>query len=637
MSVSVSAKGGEGEGIYSFTSGRNSKRYASTQNCEVYCASPQTKESSGGSEKTSTHHCSQQQHLFGWIGTSTSSKTEVVRLPTSSEEINKSRSISCLCSSLAAQRQKTDGSHVPSCVSGQCTEKMHFHQRNELSPGDPRYTNDFAAPFIQQPSHRLSSLDVGSRALEGNDDRASWNREEADWFFHPTFGRSSNLEVSNGNTKRVCESTVYKDACVADSERSTRATSSTSGKACSTTRLEDHIGSLRDVKGLNTLSVSAHTLNGLTLTVNPHTVNTQGTTTSEKAAVDPAVLGSHTHGPIGANVFVFHIPHTWSAEDLAAHFGVHGRIVSARISTDRSGRPLGFGFVSFEQVSAAAAAVRSLNGYNVEGKRLKVSIKRGEQAALARNKFLSAPTVTPPPHFAEDSLEEADSVSARSPSAHSPSTQVPSVHVPSVHVPSVHAPSVHALTPLSRAGTPSGSSTNLFRPHDATPALETNCSTMPRERQPQHYAQGLHEQSQQGQSQPGQSQHRQSQHGHGHEPGHGPGHGQQAPGRHHPEQTTDTHGHENDTHGHQHEIHGHGHQHEIHGHSGDEEENQVLGILIELSLNVLMTQSEGEPLEAYESLLQVTKLNAGLSSLAKLVKVTMNLHSSLPVRNSSFS
>ncbi|PHJ23711.1 rna recognition motif-containing protein [Cystoisospora suis] len=92
------------------------------------------------------------------------------------------------------------------------------------------------------------------------------------------------------------------------------------------------------------------------------------------------VQGSQVHGPPGANVFIFHIPNEWTEQDLLTHFNVYGPVVSARIASDRvSGRNRGFGFVSFSSVQAAGAAVMAMNGFQVNGKRLKVQIKKGEE------------------------------------------------------------------------------------------------------------------------------------------------------------------------------------------------------------------------------------------------------------------
>eukprot|EP01053_Blabericola_migrator_P005784 Blabericola_migrator_1__5783@NODE_292_length_10275_cov_168_705525_g240_i0_p4_GENE_NODE_292_length_10275_cov_168_705525_g240_i0NODE_292_length_10275_cov_168_705525_g240_i0_p4_ORF_typecomplete_len446_score73_07RRM_1/PF00076_22/1_9e16RRM_5/PF13893_6/0_0022RNA_bind/PF08675_11/0_04Limkainb1/PF11608_8/0_17RRM_7/PF16367_5/0_23_NODE_292_length_10275_cov_168_705525_g240_i065047841 len=98
-------------------------------------------------------------------------------------------------------------------------------------------------------------------------------------------------------------------------------------------------------------------------------------------------LGSQTHGPPGANVFVFHIPNEWVERDLALHFAQFGPLLSARIAADKTtGRRLGFGFVSFTTIAAAKLAVEALNGFSVAGKRLKVTIKRGELQYAAGEK-----------------------------------------------------------------------------------------------------------------------------------------------------------------------------------------------------------------------------------------------------------
>eukprot|EP00920_Eleutheroschizon_duboscqi_P042137 GHVT01100879.1.p1 GENE.GHVT01100879.1~~GHVT01100879.1.p1 ORF type:complete len:604 (-),score=139.84 GHVT01100879.1:129-1757(-) len=101
---------------------------------------------------------------------------------------------------------------------------------------------------------------------------------------------------------------------------------------------------------------------------------------SVAGGISPAALGSQTHGPPGANVFIFHIPNEWTERDMLTHFAVFGHVVSARIATDReTGRNRGFGFISYTTVASAVAAVSAMNGYQVNGKRLKVQIKKGEE------------------------------------------------------------------------------------------------------------------------------------------------------------------------------------------------------------------------------------------------------------------
>lgn len=86
-------------------------------------------------------------------------------------------------------------------------------------------------------------------------------------------------------------------------------------------------------------------------------------------------------GPMGANIFVFHVPLNWTDEDFHAHFSPFGQIVSAKIHTDPvSKASKGFGFVSYATPQAATLAIKGMNGFDTkQGKNLKVTIKKGEE------------------------------------------------------------------------------------------------------------------------------------------------------------------------------------------------------------------------------------------------------------------
>eukprot|EP00917_Polyrhabdina_sp_WS-2016_P028602 GHVP01060951.1.p1 GENE.GHVP01060951.1~~GHVP01060951.1.p1 ORF type:complete len:524 (-),score=98.85 GHVP01060951.1:640-2088(-) len=85
-------------------------------------------------------------------------------------------------------------------------------------------------------------------------------------------------------------------------------------------------------------------------------------------------------GPPGANVYIFHVPNSWTNIDLYNNFAPFGKLLSARIATDSaSGRNKGYAFVSYDNVQSAAQAVHAMNGWMAEGKRLKVSIKQHEE------------------------------------------------------------------------------------------------------------------------------------------------------------------------------------------------------------------------------------------------------------------
>lgn len=95
--------------------------------------------------------------------------------------------------------------------------------------------------------------------------------------------------------------------------------------------------------------------------------------------------GRDQSGPPGANIFVFHVPNDWNYYDLLNSFSQFGNVLSARVAMDRqSGRNKGYGFVSYETPEAAAAAVAAMNGFLAGGKRLKVTIKKGEEQHAVR-------------------------------------------------------------------------------------------------------------------------------------------------------------------------------------------------------------------------------------------------------------
>lgn len=89
-----------------------------------------------------------------------------------------------------------------------------------------------------------------------------------------------------------------------------------------------------------------------------------------------------SYGPPGCNLFAFHLPDDWTDADLHEHFSPHGEVVSAKVMKEvGTGRSRGFGFVSYAERSAAATAVKKMQGYKILGKRLKVEFKKGEQSS----------------------------------------------------------------------------------------------------------------------------------------------------------------------------------------------------------------------------------------------------------------
>lgn len=86
--------------------------------------------------------------------------------------------------------------------------------------------------------------------------------------------------------------------------------------------------------------------------------------------------GDDRRGPEGANLFVYNIGEEVDGPGLAALFSPLGRVLSARVFVDPvTGISKAFGFVSYASASEAAAAVQALDGSDVGGRRISVSVK----------------------------------------------------------------------------------------------------------------------------------------------------------------------------------------------------------------------------------------------------------------------
>jgi hypothetical protein len=100
-------------------------------------------------------------------------------------------------------------------------------------------------------------------------------------------------------------------------------------------------------------------------------------------------------GPVGGNLFVYHIPTSWDDSILRQHFEHFGTIISCRIQKDLEGRARGFGFVSFDSSESAQSAIAGMHGFPVEGKWLKVQLKKGDEQLLTPG--AADPGIVPPP------------------------------------------------------------------------------------------------------------------------------------------------------------------------------------------------------------------------------------------------
>jgi hypothetical protein len=93
---------------------------------------------------------------------------------------------------------------------------------------------------------------------------------------------------------------------------------------------------------------------------------------------------SHVEGPTGSNLFIYHLPPHFGDAELFATFSPFGCVLSARVFVDRRTRlSKCFGFVSYDNPLSAAHAIRTLNGFPLGAKRLKVQLKRNASQSVS--------------------------------------------------------------------------------------------------------------------------------------------------------------------------------------------------------------------------------------------------------------
>ncbi len=73
----------------------------------------------------------------------------------------------------------------------------------------------------------------------------------------------------------------------------------------------------------------------------------------------------------GSKLFVGNLSHSVSRDRLQELFAGYGTVVEAKIISDK-----GFGFVEMSSQAEAEEAKKSLNGYNLEGRNLRVDEAR---------------------------------------------------------------------------------------------------------------------------------------------------------------------------------------------------------------------------------------------------------------------
>ena len=95
-----------------------------------------------------------------------------------------------------------------------------------------------------------------------------------------------------------------------------------------------------------------------------------------------AGAGGHSNnksGPPGCNLFIYHIPVAWGDAEIHQCFVPFGTVLSATVFKDKmTGASKGFGFVSYDNPTSANSAISAMNGMQIDGKRLKVELKKAK-------------------------------------------------------------------------------------------------------------------------------------------------------------------------------------------------------------------------------------------------------------------
>lgn len=91
---------------------------------------------------------------------------------------------------------------------------------------------------------------------------------------------------------------------------------------------------------------------------------------------------------MATKLFVGSLPWAINDQGLEDLFKEFGAVSSAKVIMDReSGRSKGFGFVEFEDDAAAQAAIKQLNGNDIQGRTIVVSEARPLEPRPPRRDF----------------------------------------------------------------------------------------------------------------------------------------------------------------------------------------------------------------------------------------------------------
>jgi RNA recognition motif-containing protein len=87
-------------------------------------------------------------------------------------------------------------------------------------------------------------------------------------------------------------------------------------------------------------------------------------------------------------MYVSNLGYHITEDDLRKLFGQYGEVTSAKVVTDReTGRSRGFGFVEMGSKTEASAAMDKLNGKEIEGRMISVTVAREKESRPDKRKW----------------------------------------------------------------------------------------------------------------------------------------------------------------------------------------------------------------------------------------------------------
>jgi len=91
---------------------------------------------------------------------------------------------------------------------------------------------------------------------------------------------------------------------------------------------------------------------------------------------------------MGKKLFVGNLPYNLGEADLEAAFADHGTVVSSVVIRDSdTGRSRGFGFVEMETEDMAEAAQGAMDGFEFDGRPIRVSQAQSQTEMQRRSEF----------------------------------------------------------------------------------------------------------------------------------------------------------------------------------------------------------------------------------------------------------